>query len=158
MTEHPHLPPMPVEASKPPWTSAPFVLGMFAVALGFALVVLAGIQWATDWPRWSAAGVLAVLCAIAWAGGRVTRSDRWAVFWDCSLFAWLSGVLILGGHLLLPLSDGFVEDVVVTWGSVAVLLVWRRWQVRRGLRGSMEAPIRHPRREETRVWLTVPSR
>jgi hypothetical protein len=115
----------------------------------FAVVALAAVRWTTDWPQWSDPAVLGVLSATAWAAGRVTRSDLWALFWDCAKVVWLSGALIFGGHLLIP-SDGFIEGAVVTWGSFAGLLLWRRWQVARGVRESMEAPIIGPRRQQPR--------
>jgi hypothetical protein len=148
MTEHPPQPPTPAAPSKPPWKSVPLVLGVLAAAFAFAVAALESIRWATDWPLWSHPAVLAVLSAVAWTASRMARSDRWATVWDCCLFAWLSGALIVGGHLLLPLSDGLLEDAVVTWGSLALLLLWRRTQVRRGRRTSMDAPIRH-RLEQT---------
>ena len=126
---------------RPPWTSTPIVLGTFAAAITFSVVALEVVQWATGWPPWSGPAVLGMLGAVAWGASRISRSDWWAFFWDCSLYASMSGALIFAGHLLIPLSDSLVEDAAVTWGTLAALVLWRRRQVARGLRESMEAPI-----------------
>ncbi len=116
------------------WPEPVVVLVSMAVAFGGAVALLEVGRSVLGWPQWAPLAVLPALAVAAWLLRGLTSSDLWATVWECAWLIWVMGAVTFAGNRL-DIWNGFVIG-----GTLAVIVGWRRLQVRRGRRETTFGP------------------
>jgi len=116
------------------WRDPVVILVSMAAAFGGAVALLEVGKHVLGWPQWAPIAALPALAVAAWLFSRLASSDLWATVWECAWMIWVMGAVIFAADLLA------IWEVFLVLGTWAVIVGWRRLQVRRGRRETTFGP------------------